>query len=297
MMYRALLLTGLMTIGAAGQNTDPKKDPDQIGNRDVSKGVNFYSIPKELALGKQLADQVKRQAPMVKDPIIAELVNRLGQNLARNSDSKIPVNIAVIESNEINSLTLPGGYIFVFTGLLRTAATESELAGAMAHEIAHVAARHGTRQATQNQIINLSSIPLIFMGGWAGYGARQASPLGDHLLAQGFSREFESEADMLGLQYLYKTGYDPGGMIDIFEKIEAHEAGNPNVFQRIASSHPPTGDRLTAVQKDIQEHLKAQPEYVVSTSDFAKMKARLAALDEERKAKLKQAPSLYRKLS
>src|ERR1051325_10905081 len=152
---------------------DKKNDPEEIGNRDVGKGVNFYSLEKEIALGKQLAQEVERQAKIVDDPVIAEYVNRVGQNLVRNSDAKVPFTIKVVDSEEVNAFALPGGFFFVNSGLILKADTEAELAGVMAHEIAHVAARHGTRQATRGQVMNLATIPLIFMGGWAGYGARQ----------------------------------------------------------------------------------------------------------------------------
>jgi len=156
---------------------DKKKDPDEIGNRDVSKGINFYSIEKEIAIGKQMAQEVERQAKIVDDPIIAEYVNRIGQNLVRNSDAKVPFTIKVIDAEEINAFALPGGFFFVNTGILINADNEAEMAGVMAHEIAHVAARHGTRQATRGDIVNYGSIPLIFLGGWTGYAIRQGMGL------------------------------------------------------------------------------------------------------------------------
>src|ERR1700719_4052058 len=156
---------------------DPKKDPDEIGNRNVSGKVNFYSLEKEIALGKGLAQQVERQAKIINDPVIAEYVNRVGQNLVRNSDAKVPFTIKVIDSEEVNAFALPGGFFFVNSGLILKADNESELAGVMAHGIAHVAARHGTREATKAQLVNYGTIPLIYMGGWAGYAIRQATSL------------------------------------------------------------------------------------------------------------------------
>src|SRR6184192_4232564 len=193
--FSALALAVLVTLSSAIAK-DKKKDPEEIGNRHVGKGVNFYSIEKEIALGKQLAQEVERQAKIIDDPIIAEYVNRVGQNLVRNSDAKVPFTIKVIDTEDINAFALPGGFFFVNSGLILKADTEAELAGVMAHEIAHVAARHGTRQATRGQIAQLSTIPLIFMGGWAGYGIRQAASV---LIPVGFlqfSKAFESEADM-----------------------------------------------------------------------------------------------------
>ena len=209
---------------------DKKKDPEEIGNRDVGKGVNLYSLEKEIALGKQDAQEIERQAKIVDDPVIAEYVNRVGQNLVRNSDVKVPVTIKVLDAEEVNAMALPGGFFFVNSGLILKAETEAELAGVMAHEIAHIAARHGTRQATRGQIINLASIPLIFMGGWTGYGIRQATSVLVPMAFLKFSRGFEREADLLGLQYLYKAGYDPTSFVDFFEKIQSMEKRKPGTM-------------------------------------------------------------------
>jgi predicted Zn-dependent protease len=262
---------------------DKKKDPEEIGNRDVGKGVNFYSIEKEIALGKQLAQEVERQAKIVDDPVIAEYVNRVGQNLVRNSDAKVPFTIKVVDAEEINAFALPGGFFFVNTGVLLNADSEAELAGVMAHEIAHVAARHGTRQATRGQIINYASIPLIFMGGWTGYAIRQGAGLAIPLGFLTFSRGFETEADYLGLQYMYKSGYDPTAFVDFFEKIQSKEKKKPGTMSKIFSSHPMTDDRIKTSQKTIQEILKAKPEYVVTTSEFNDVKTRLMTMHNRRK--------------
>jgi predicted Zn-dependent protease len=276
---------------------DKKKDPDEIGNRDVGKGVNFYSIEKEIALGKQMAQEVERQAKIVDDPIIAEYVNRIGQNLVRNSDAKVPFTIKVVDSEEINAFALPGGFFFVNTGILLNADNEAEMAGVMAHEIAHVAARHGTRQATRGDIVNYGSIPLIFLGGWTGYAIRQGMGLAIPMGFLQFSRGFEAEADMLGLEYMYKAGYDPESFVDFFEKVQSQEKRKPGTMSKVFSSHPPTDDRIKSAQKNIQELLKAKPEYVLSTSEFSDVKTRVMAMHNRRKiddAKDSGRPTLRR---
>jgi len=281
-----LAALGLLVSGAVAK--DKKKDPEEIGNRDVGKGMNFYSLEKEIALGKQLAQEVERQAKVVEDPIIAEYVNRVGQNLVRNSDAKVPFTIKVLDSEEVNAFALPGGFFFVNSGLILKADTESELAGVMAHEIAHVAARHGTRQATRGTLINYASIPLIFMGGWTGYAIRQGAGLAIPLGFLNFSRGFEREADFLGLQYLYKAGYDPGAFVDFFEKIQSLEKKKPGTISKVFSSHPMTDDRIKASQEEIQKVLKSKPEYVVNTSEYNDVKNRLAMLHNRRKLDTKE---------
>src|SRR6202012_2058497 len=174
-----------------------KEDVDAIGNRNVGKGINFYSIEKEIALGKSLAQEVERSSKLIDDPVVTEYVNRVGQNLVRNSDARVPFTIKVIDSDEVNAFALPGGFFYVNSGLILRAQEEAELAGVMAHEISHVTARHGTRQATKGEIAQLASIPLIFVpGGWAVYeGTQAAMGIGVPLTFMKFSRNFESEAD------------------------------------------------------------------------------------------------------
>jgi len=277
-----LAALSLLSFSAlAGDNK--KKDPDAIGDRDVGKGVNFYSLEKEIGLGKQLAQEVERQAKIIDDPIIAEYVNRVGQNLVRNSDAKVPFTIKVLDSEEINAFALPGGFFFVNSGLILKADTEAELAGVMAHEIAHVAARHGTRQATRGELAQIMTIPLYVMGGWTGYAIRQGMGLAIPMGFLQFSRGFEREADYLGLQYLYKSGYDPTAFVDFFEKIQSLEKKKPGTLVKVFSTHPMNEDRIKASQEEIQKILVAKPEYVVTTSEFNDVKGRLAMLHNHRK--------------
>ena len=280
----SIILALLMAAPFAAFPKDNKeKDPDAIGDRNVSGKVNFYSLEKEIALGKGLAQQVERQSKVINDPVIAEYVNRVGQNLVRNSDAKVPFTIKVIEDPTVNAFALPGGFFFVDSGLILKADSESELAGVMAHEIAHVAARHGTRQATRGQLAQLSMIPLYIMGGPIAYGLYEASGLLIPMTFLKFSRGFESEADYLGVQYMYKAGYDPTSFVDFFEKIQTLEKRKPGTMSKMFSTHPPTDDRIVKAQKEIADVLKAKPEYVVTTSEFDDVKARLAMLENQRR--------------
>lgn len=274
----AAVLAAVSVFAAGSFAEDKRKDPNEIGNRDVGRGVNFYSLEKEIALGRELAQEVQWQSRVINDSVIAEYINRIGQNLVRNSDAKVPFTIKVLDSEEVNASALPGGFLFVNSGLILRAESEAELAGVMAHEIAHVAARHATRQATRATIATYATIPLIFLGGWSGYAIRQAAGFAVPLSFLRFSRGFERQADFLGLQCLYKAGYDPTAFVDFFEKIQTLEKRHPGTVARAFSTHPLTKDRIRASQKEIQEILTAQPQYVVTTSEFNEVKSRLEAL-------------------
>ncbi|HUK26057.1 MAG TPA: M48 family metallopeptidase [Terriglobales bacterium] len=295
-------------IPGAVQEADPDKvkhdggidDVNAIGNRNVgcNRGMgNWYSIEKQIAMGKQYAMQVEAQSKMVTDPVVTEYVNRIGQNLVRNSDAEVPFTIKVIDSDDINAMALPGGFFYVNSGLILAADEEAELAGVMAHEIAHVAACHAARENTRGNIMNLASIPLIFVGGAVGYAGYEAAGLALPLTFLKFSRGFEAQADYLGLQYMYKAGYDPQAFISFFEKVQALEKKKPGTLAKAFATHPQTPDRIEKSQEEIATILPAKAEYIVSTSEFDEVKARLAALENRRKLvdqKDKNKPSLRR---
>jgi|KBSMisStaDraftv2_1062788.scaffolds.fasta_scaffold54604_4 predicted Zn-dependent protease len=263
-----------------------KEDVDAIGNRNVGKGINFYSLEKEIGLGKQLAQEVERSSKLVDDPVVTEYVNRVGQNLVRNSDAKVPFTIKVIDSDEVNAFALPGGFFYVNSGLILRANEESELAGVMAHEIAHVAARHGTKQATKGDLVQLASIPaMIFIPyTWAGYAAYQGMNFLIPMTFLKFSRDAEREADFLGLQYMYKSGYDPNSYVTFFERIQADEKRRPGTIGKAFSTHPPTPERIENTQKEIARILPAKQEYIVTSSEFDSVKGRLRNIMFARKA-------------
>jgi beta-barrel assembly-enhancing protease len=269
------------------QPTDPKvkagseADVNAIGNRSVGHGLNFYSLEHEIALGKQLSAEVERQAKFITDPVVTEYVNRVGQNLVRNSDAQVPFTIKVIDSDVVNAFALPGGFFYVNSGLILHADEESELAGVMAHEIAHVCARHGTKQATKGEITQLAMIPaMIFIPyTWAGYAIYQGMQFAIPMAFLQFTRTDEREADYLGLQYMYKAGYDPNAFVSFFEKVAADEKKQPGTVPKIFSTHPPTPDRIEASQKEIATILPQRDEYIVTTSEFDQVKRRLQLIE------------------
>jgi beta-barrel assembly-enhancing protease len=270
---------------------DKKNDPSQIGNRDVGKGINFYSLESEMALGKQLAAEVERQAKVVDDALISEYINRIGQNLVRNSDAKVPFVFKVIESDVPNAFALPGGYVFVDTALIEFAEEEDEIAGAMAHEIAHVAARHMTRRATKSALANLGTLPLsILLGSWGGVAVRQAANVAVPMTFLSFSRKDEAQADYLGLQYMYEAGYDPAGIISMFEKLDALNRKKPGAFGRLLATHPMDSDRIQKAQKEIEEILPARAEYVVNTSEYHDIRQRVFAREATHKPEQAETP-------
>src|SRR5579872_3125141 len=262
-----------------------KDDVDAIGNRKVGgRGLgNWYSIESDIKMGKQYSQMVDSTSKFVSDPVITEYVNRLGQNLVRNSDAQVPFTFKIIDSDVVNAFSLPGGFVYVNTGTILAADEEAELAGVMAHEIAHVCARHATRQLTRSQYASFATIPLIFVGGGIGYAAYEAAGIGLPVAFMSFQRNFEAEADYLGLQYSYKAGYDPQAFISFFEKIQAQEKKKPGFMDKTFASHPQTPDRIQESQKEIATILPARAEYTVTTSEFDSMKSRLAQLENRRK--------------
>jgi predicted Zn-dependent protease len=247
-------------------------------------------------MGKEYSQQVEASSKLITDPTITEYINRIGQNLVRNSDSQVPFTIKVLDSDDVNAFALPGGFFYVNSGLILAADNEAELAGVMAHEIAHVAACHVARENTRGQLMNLASIPLIFVGGGIGYAVRNAVGIGVPLGFLKFSRGFETEADYLGVEYLYKAGYDPQAFTAFFEKVQALEKKKPGTLAKAFDTHPQTPDRLAKSQQEIQTLLPAEAQYKLDTSEFQDVKARLAELQKRLKIRDEQPgrPTLRR---
>jgi predicted Zn-dependent protease len=297
------LTTGLLApSGAHGQSTGTSEpsgasppnikpgsidDVNAIGTRDIGgRGIgNWYSVESEIRMGRQYAAQVEKSAKFVNDPVVNEYINRIAQNLVKNSDAKVPFTVKVIDADDVNAFALPGGFFFVNSGLILAADEESELAGVMAHEMSHVIAHHAAREMTRANYAQMGTIPLIFIGGWTGYGIYQAANLGMPVAFMKFSREFEAQADYLGVQYMYKAGYDPQSFVSFFEKLESLEKRKPGLISKTFEDHPPTPDRIEATQREIARILPARNEYVVDTSEFQDVKARLARIENKRKPK------------
>jgi predicted Zn-dependent protease len=263
------------------------EDVSAVGNREIGgRGMgNWYSTDSEIKMGKQYADQIEKSARFITDPEVEEYVNRIGQNIVKNSDCKVPFTIKVIDSDEINAFALPGGFFYVNSGLILAADEEAELAGVMAHETAHVCAHHAAREMTRANYAQLSMVPLIMLTGysWTGYGIYEAAQLAIPITFLEFSREFEAQADFLGVQYMYRAGYDPQAFISFFEKVQALEKRKPGMVAKAFSDHPQTPDRILATQKEIARILPARDEYTVTTSEFDDVKARLARIENKRR--------------
>ena len=274
-------------------------DVNSVGNRDIGgRGIgNWYSTDTEIKMGKMYSMEIEKSTKFITDPQVVEYVNRVGQNIVKNSDCKVPFTIKVIDSDEINAMALPGGFFYVNSGLILNADEEAELAGVMAHVIAHVCAHHAVREQTRMNYAQLGTIPLIFIGGWTGYGIYEAASLGVPITFLHFSREFEAQADYLGVQYMYRSGYDPQAFISFFEKVQALEKRKPGMVAKAFSDHPQTPDRITHSQEEIARILPPRDEYTVTTSEFEDIKARLARIENKHRlvdSKDAKKPSLRR---
>jgi len=263
------------------------KDVENIGNRKINGRIagifpNFVSLEKEIQLGAQFAQLFEETARLVEDPVVTEYVDRLGQKIVKHSDAKVPFVFKVVDTEEVNAFALPGGYLYVNKGLILEADNESELAGVLAHEIAHVTARHATERMTKGQLLQFAAIPALFVGGGlAGVGIQNGLGLGLNLAVLGITRKSEAEADQLGTQYLWNTEYDPQGFITFFEKLEARQKDKPGKFAGFFRTHPTPESRIEKVQKEIS-YLPAKAEYRVSSSEFERVKARLIEIDNQR---------------
>jgi predicted Zn-dependent protease len=261
----------------AGVKPGSIDDVSAVGNRNIGgRGMgNWYSTETEIKIGRAYSAEIDKSVKFITDPQVAEYVNRIGQKIVQNSDCKVPFTIKIIDSDEINAFALPGGFFYINSGVLSNAGEEAELAGVMAHEIAHVCAHHAVRQMTRTSYAQLSSMPLIFIGGWTGYGVYEVASIGVPASFLKFSREFESQADYLGVQYMYRAGYDPQALIRYFERVQALEKGKPGMVSKAFAGHPQTPERIKRSQQEIARILPPRAQYTVNAAEFNDVKARL----------------------
>ena len=259
---------------------DDKYDVARIGSRGIGQGINLYSVERERELGRELAAETDAEVQLLPDTIVVDYINRIAQNLVRHSDATVPFTVKVIDSDEVNAFTLPGGYLYVNTGLLLAAENEAEFAGVMAHEIAHVAARHATKTLTRRQIFSLATVPLLFVGGGAAMAIGQAAGLAQPISFFKFSRNAEREADLLGLEYAYAAGYDPAEFVRFFERMRKISGEKKNAWfvTKLFAMHPMTSDRIRRAQHEIATMLPSRDRYVVTTSDFDDIRTRVVRL-------------------
>ncbi len=292
-----VVIAALLWSGSTMWSADKKGDVSEIGNRKVAHR-SIISQEREIAIGKEYSTEIDRSAKVLTDPVINEYVNRVAQNVARNSDLSIPLTVKVIDAPSVNAFALPGGFLYVNTGLLQAADEEDQVAGVVAHEIAHVAARHWASQMTKATIAQYAMLPLIFIPMTAGvyYGVVEAYLNGVPLAFLKFSRGAEAEADYLGIQYMYKAGYDPNSYVSFFSKVIDEERRSPGSIPAVFSDHPPTGDRILKAEQEIKEILPKREQYLVTTSEFDDIKARLQAVISNRKReKTESSPTLRKR--
>jgi len=279
---------------------DPKKlekyDVNRIGRRGIGHGFNLYSIKRERELGQNLAASFEQFSKIVNDPVLNDYVNRIAQKIVRNSDAEVPFTVRLIDSSEIpRAYGLPGGFLYVDSALIFAAESEAELAGVMAHEIAHVAARHATRALTRRRIYSFGG-SLSLLAGPVGIVLNDAGGVAGPLSVKKFSRESEYEADLLGIEYAYSAGYDPEALLSALEKLHAMEASRSATFAKVPgyhfashlpfhdkvsrglSNYPLTEDRIQRLQTEISTFLPGRNDYILDTNEFQEIKAHLVSL-------------------
>ena len=279
------------------QHRDRTRDINAIGVRNVgcSRGIgNWYTLQGQVALGQEYSHRIEATSKLITDSEITDYINRVGQNLVRNSDSQVPFTIKIIDSEDVNAVALPGGFFYIDSGLILAADSEAELAGVMAHEIAHVAACHAARGRTRGQLMGLASLSMTMIGGPIAYAAYESMTVAKPFALFRFSRKFESEADFLGVQYMYRAGYDPQALPAFFERVQAMEKGKTGAVAKAFATHPQTADRIAKTQDEINSLLPAESEYKVDTSEFEDVKVRLNKIQNRMRTYTPNRPILRR---
>jgi predicted Zn-dependent protease len=254
----------------------------KIGNRNVAGKIfgflpNLVSLGREMEIGAQIAMQVEQTARMIEDSVVRKYVERVAQEIVKHSDAKVPFHIRIVDTHDVNAIAFPGGYLFLNMGLLLVAENEAEFAGVIAHEISHVCARHASRSISKAHYLEIATIPASFLGGtWVQMGIQAILGFGIDLEMLGISRQSEAEADQLGIQYMWNTGYDPNAFISFLEKLQALEAEKPGRFANWFRTHPCTENRIAASINE-QRYLPDKDCYIIDTSEFQQVKSRLLA--------------------
>ncbi len=276
------------TQASNGKSLPTSEDPTMIGKRNINKGIWAHGplgakgTESEVRLGRQVAAEVDKEAKFVDDPIITEYVNRVGQNIVLHSDAKVPFTIKVIDSDEVNAFALPGGFFYVNKGLILAADNEAELAGVMAHEIAHVAARHYMENEAKMRAMSIGMLAGILLGGpIIGNVLYNGGGFFEGMAMLKFTRGAEAEADRLGVQYMWAAGYDPTAMATMFEKLEAKNKKKPGTLAKMFMDHPAPAERRQA-SLALAARFPEREEYIISSSEFQRVKNHLLRLSNAR---------------
>ncbi len=245
----AKLVAGLVLFAAAISFAQKPKN--------IKPGWNLFSPAQDIQLGKEAAAEIEKQVAVVDNPQLVDYVNRIGKKLiAQPEAGQYPYTFKVVYDKSINAFALPGGPSYVHTGLILAADNEAQIAGVVAHEVAHVALRHGTAQVTKAQALQLlaglGGAMLGGGGGILGQLAQMGAGLGANSLLLKFSRNAESDADLLGARMMAKAGYDPIEMAKFFEKLEAQEQSSGRSIPQFLSDHPNPGNRVKAVSAEVR---------------------------------------------
>ena len=272
-----------------------KYDMERIGQRGIGKGFNLFSVQKERELGEGLAAAFDRTSKIISDPEVNDYVNRIAQKMVRYSDADIPFTVRIVDLGDTpRAYGLPGGFLYVDSALILASDGEAELAAMMAHEIAHVAARHATRALTRKRMCGIGQ-SLALLAGPAGMGAANVGGFAGPLSLKKFSRDAEYEADLLAMQYTYAAGYDPQALLDALEKLHALDVKRASPLNKIPGFHfasllpfhnavaksmsdyPLMEERIGRLQAEIPLFLPTRRDYVLDTDEFQDVKARLLA--------------------
>jgi hypothetical protein len=254
------------------------------GRTKLKPGWNLFSPQQDIEMGREVSRQAERELQLVNDREANAYISALGRQLAsRAPGEKYPYQFKIVNDTAINAFALPGGFVYVNRGAISAADNEGQIAGVIAHEIGHVALRHGTNQASKSYI---AQAPLAVLGGVLGSGsvggvlAQLGVSFATSSILLKYSRDAESQADLMGTQILYDSGYDPKAMVEFFEKIQRESKGSAVQF---LSDHPNPENRISNVQREITRLGGLPPNVYRDSGDFSRVKSLLASMPGPRK--------------